>query len=51
MADTIIALLRRKPLVEEMRKNAKEELARITWRVAAEKIRAVYYRTIHREGV
>jgi glycosyltransferase involved in cell wall biosynthesis len=51
MADKIIALLRRKPLVEEMRANAKAETAKITWRAAAEKIRAVYQRTIHSEGV
>ena len=51
MADKIIALLRRKPLVEEMHAKAKEELFKITWRSAAEKIRSVYQRAIYNEGV
>ena len=51
MADKIIALLRRKPLAEEMTTNVKGELFKTTWRSAAEKIRSVYHRTIHSEGV
>jgi len=50
MADKIIALLCRKALAEEMRANAKEELSKITWQSAAEKIRSLYEQTIHREG-
>jgi len=50
MADKIISLLRRKPLAEEMRTNAKGELFKTTWRSAAGRIRDVYHRTIHGEG-
>jgi glycosyltransferase involved in cell wall biosynthesis len=51
MADKIIALLRRKPLAEEMRTKAKEELSKTTWRSAAQKIRSVYQQTIYSAGV
>jgi len=47
MADKMIALLRREPLVEEIRARVREELFRAGWKEAAEKIRNVYRRVVH----
>jgi len=47
MADKMIALLCRKPLVTEMRARAREELPRAGWKQAAGKIRDVYTKVVH----
>jgi glycosyltransferase involved in cell wall biosynthesis len=47
MADKMMALLCRKPLVEELKARAREELFRAGWKEAASKIEAVYTQMIN----
>ena len=47
MADKMIALLRHPSLVDEMSAGAREELKKIKWEQAAEKIRAVYQQVLN----
>jgi len=50
MADKMIALLCREPLVKEIRAHAREELTRAGWKEAAGRIRDVYTQVAH-QGV
>lgn len=50
LAEKILAVLRHRPLAEELADAAGRDLARISWRTAAERVLAVYRRVITASG-